>query len=465
MKIVLVNPNPDSKCLETYPPMGLAYLASIAKSMNQEIDLIDAHLFSLDVEKTVNLILDKNPDLVGFYLTIGNFFTVQSICKRLRKERFKGKIVFGGPLCTIYDNLLQFSDYVVVGEGENSFKALIEHLEKKQKIKPFHQKTTFYGKIGIAFKKSGKVVFIPQSPVLDLDKIPFPDWSVFPNLRRYKSYCRERPDIPILTSRGCPYQCIYCNKSIFGFKFRARSPKNVVDEIEYLIDRFGARELSIHDDVFALDTKRAEKICDLIIERKIDIAWKCDNGIRAEDARLELLKKMKKAGCYMVAIGAESGNQDVVNKIRRNQDLDVVRKAAKNIKSLGMVLKVFFQFGLPYDTAETMKDTIEFAKELDPRIAQFAITTPLPDTELYRLIENKGKFLYNDWSSLSYYGGKAMYKIFDLNPRDVELYWKKAYREFYLRPKKIFSLLNIRNFREILYALDTFQYIFKSAFK
>jgi len=465
MRITLVNPNPDSKCLETYPPMGLAYIASIAGSMNQDVNVIDAHLFSLSVEKTVEWILEKNPDLVGIYLTVGNFFTAKAICRKLRGEKFNGKIVLGGPLCTIYDELLQFSDYVIVGEGENSFKSLVSYLEKKQKITAFHDKRTIYGKAGIALKKDDGAVFVPQPPILDIDKIPFPDWSLFPNLRKYKSYCRDRPDVPILTSRGCPHQCIYCNKSIFGSKFRTRRPENVVEEIEYLIDSFGARELSIHDDAFALDTKRAEKICDLIIGKKIGIAWKCDNGIRAEDARPELLRKMKRAGCYLVAIGAESGNQEVVDKIKRNQDLRVVRESAENIKSVGMVLKVFFQFGFPYDTAETMQDTIEFAKELDPKIAQFAITTPLPDTELYRLIENQGRFLYRDWSKLSYYGGKSMYKIFNLNPKEVEIYWKKAYKEFYLRPTKIFSLLHVKSFQEILYVLDTFQYIFRSLFK
>lgn len=465
MKIVLVNPNSDSKCLATYPPMGIAYIASIAESMNQEVEVIDAHLFSLDVEETVKLILKKSPDLVGLYLNIGNFFTVKSICKKLKEEKFGGKIVLGGPFCSDYKKLLQFSDYVVVGEGENPFRSLINHLEKNQKIVPFSGESTNYGKIGVAIKKNGKVAFIKQPPILNIDEIPFPDWSLFPDLRRYKSYCKERPDIPILTSRGCPYSCIYCNKTIYGFKFRARSPKNVVKEIEYLIDNFGARELSIHDDTFALDAKRVEKICDMIIEKGIKIAWKCDNGIRAENAKLDLLKKMKRAGCYLIAIGAESGNQYVVNKIKRNQDLNIVREAARNIKSLGLIFKAFFQLGLPYDTSETMRDTIEFAKELDPKIAQFTITTPLPDTELYKLIEKQGNFLYKDWSKLGYYGGKAMYKIFDLKPKIVEIYWRKAYREFYLRPKKIISLLHVDSIQEILYVLDTFKYIFESAFK
>jgi radical SAM superfamily enzyme YgiQ (UPF0313 family) len=454
IQVTLLNPYPDSPSLPTYPSLGLAYIGAVLEKNNYEVNVIDSHMLSYKIERTVDKILTINPDILGIHLNIGNFFSVKMIYESLKNEEFTGKIVIGGPLSVSYDKILKFSDYVILGEGEKSFIDLLDYLRKGKNIKNLD---------GVAFKRKNKIVIKSQKFITNIDEIPFPAWHLFPPLKKYKAYCRKRPNIPISTSRGCPHLCIYCNKSVFGYKFRPRSPENVVKEIEFLINEYDAKELGIQDDAFTLDSRRVFKICDLIIEKNLDIQWKCDNGVRVETLSDELLKKMREAGCYMVAIGAETGNQSVSNKIGRNQDLKTVRKIAKMIKENGMVLKMFFQVGFPFDTPNTMKQTIRFAEELNPDIAQFAISTPLPGTKMFELIENEGKFLYDIWSSFSYYGGKSMFEIYDLKTEDIEQAFKQAYSQFYLKPKKIISMLkNTRSTEEIRYFLGTFSYIFRS---
>jgi len=454
IKITLLNPYPDSSSLPTYPSLGLAYIGAVLEKNDYEVSVIDAHILSYRTEKTVDKILSTNPDILGVHVNIGNFFSVKMISELLRENEFTGKIVTGGPLSVNYDKLLDFSDFVILGEGEKSFVDLLDYLNKQKNIKDLN---------GIVFKRENKIVVKPQKFITDIDEIPFPAWHLFPKLKKYKAYCRKRPNIPILSSRGCPHKCIYCNKSIFGYKFRPRSPENVVKEIEFLINEYRAKELGFQDDAFTLDPNRVLKICELIIKKDLNIKWKCDNGVRVETLSNELLRKMKEAGCYMMAIGAETGNQSISNKIGRNQDLKKVKKISKMIKDNGMVLKMFFQLGFPFDNPRTMRQTIEFAKELNPDIAQFTISTPLPGTKMFELIEKKGKFLYDFWSNLSYYGGKAMFEIFDLKAADVEDMFKQAYNEFYLNPQKMISMLkNAKSLEELRYFFDTFSYIFRS---
>lgn len=452
IKITLIFPK-SIEIPSKYLPLGIAYIASSLENNGYSVDVIDANVLSFDNERVVKEVLNKNPNIVGISVNIGNFSNAKEICCLLKKHDFSGKIIIGGPISIIYDELLEFSDFVITGEGEKSIIDLVSAITKK---------TNFRYVSGVAFKKNDKIIITPKRYIQNIDNIPFPAWHLFPSLKKYKTYCRKKPDVSIITSRGCPFQCIYCDKNIFGYKFRMRSPENIIKEIEFLDENYNIKELTIMDDNFTLYRERAEKICDMMVEKDFDIQWKCWNGVRAETLNKKLLEKMRDAGCYLISIGAETGNQEIANKIQRNQNLNAVRKVAKLIKKMGFLLYVQLQIGLPYDTQKTMNQTIKFAKELNPDLVQFSLTTPLQGTKLFELVKDKGNFLYDVYNFKGFYGGKAAYEIFDLKAKNVENMYNKAYIEFY-NINKIFSIIKkIKTWEEFKYYFNAGFHLFKS---
>jgi radical SAM superfamily enzyme YgiQ (UPF0313 family) len=289
----------------------------------------------------------------------------------------------------------------------------------------------------------------------DPDKLPLPARHLLKSngvdLPYASTATKYRPWSPIFTSRGCPFNCYYCNKSIFGHGFRPRSPENVLAEIEELVTKYKVKEIDVYDDCFNFDIKRAERILDLIIERKIKIHIRFSNGIRVDKITESLLEKMKKAGCGYVAYGVESGSQDILNRIPKGITLDMVRRAVRLTKKQGIHVTCFFMLGLIGDTKETMQKTIDFAKELEPDIAQFTLATPYPGTRMYQMINEGGTFLGDDWTDFHHTLGKMLYTYPGMAaPEEVEEMYKKAHNEFYFRPKYIAKqILGIRSIEQV----------------
>jgi radical SAM superfamily enzyme YgiQ (UPF0313 family) len=222
-------------------------------------------------------------------------------------------------------------------------------------------------------------------------------------------------------------------------RWRMRTPEDVVDEWEWLVREMGAAEIGVLDDSFNIDRKRVLRICDLIIERNLQhVPWIMINGIRANLADEELLGKMRQAGCIRTAFGVESGNQHILDTIIHKQlTLDQVRRAFAAAKKVGMETIGFFIIGMPGETEETMDDTIRFACELDPLVANFSIATPFPGTELYDIVKARGRILAETWDDFVFFEGKARFELPDLPAELVERKWREAYRRFYLRPHRI----------------------------
>ena len=255
--------------------------------------------------------------------------------------------------------------------------------------------------------------------------------------------------------------CIFFNKSIFGHTFRARSPENVVAEIELLVGKYGVGEIHIADDTFTFDINRAMRICDLIIERNLDIAWSCSNGIRVDCVNRELLRKMKEAGCYRVSFGLESGSDEILKRIGKGTTLQQARSACEIADDVGLTTIAFFMLGNYGESRETMEKTIAFAKSLNIDYAQFTIATPFPGTALYKLIEKHGKILTKDWERYGIYE-EPLFETEDLTKELVAKMYKKAYREFYFRPTYILRRVkNIKSLRDLKVAINGFWEIFK----
>jgi radical SAM superfamily enzyme YgiQ (UPF0313 family) len=248
----------------------------------------------------------------------------------------------------------------------------------------------------------------------------------------------------IVTSRGCPGCCIFCNKTIFGFPFRARSAENVVDEIEMLNKKYDIEEFHISDDCFSWDTKRVEKICDLILERGLKIKWACSNGIRVDRGSREMFELMHKAGCYRVSFGIESGDNEILKKIGKKINLAQVRTAFEYAQQAGMFTVALFMLGNYGENEETMQKTIDFAKSLKTDYAQFNITTPYPGTPLFNIVKRRGKFLTQNWSHFGMFDHPVIFEIDEIN-KDLLLRMSyKAYREFYYRPSQMIFILRKR---------------------
>ncbi|MBA7701331.1 Anaerobic magnesium-protoporphyrin IX monomethyl ester cyclase [subsurface metagenome] len=276
-----------------------------------------------------------------------------------------------------------------------------------------------------------------RSKNIDLDSLPFLAYHLLP-WRRYKPHPphgRALPFATIITSRGCPYQCSYCSKPVFGNKFRGQSSERVVDEVAYYKDRFGIKEFAFYDDVFTLDKKRAFAIADNIIKRDLKICWTCEARVNLVDK--ELLRHMRQAGCYAIAYGIESASQEILDILNKGITLEQIEEAIRITREVGMQTVGYFMIGSPGENLETIRKTIQFAKKLKLDFAQFAITTPFPGTELYNLyLRDKGGVI--PWENFVYDGsGREITPVFEsssLSRDDLQRWVKRAYREFYLRP-------------------------------
>lgn len=416
MKMTLVNTF-FGKSEYVTPPLGIAYLASSLRKKNIDVEIIDAQALKLESKKLVKTIARSNPDFVGFTALTPTFQNVANIA-RLVKENIGCKTILGGPHATILkDKILREHkefDYCIAGEGEEALPKLL-----------------LYG-----LENIGDINYIEN-----LDDLPFPARDLLPNSHYYHPLTNRKPFTTMITSRGCPYNCLYCCKAVVGYKYRTRSPDNIIREIEELINEFGIKEIIFHDDIFTLNAKRIEKVCDLIIENGWDIRWKCETRVDRVNSRL--LSKMKSAGCELISYGVESGSQKILNILRKGITLNQVRKAFKATKKIGIDILAYFIIGSPSETWKTIKKTIDFAINLDPEFVQFSFATPFPGTDLFKLAVEKRIISENDYSSLMFFGKSARpIELSELNQEELQLAMKTAYKKFYLRPKYILKMMS-----------------------
>lgn len=458
MSIFFVNPFPSGASgineATIEPPLGLAYLSAVLEERGFECTILDANVLRIKNEKVLKEIGNRNPELVGISMNIVTASAGVELTRMLKEEYPNIPVIFGGPYPTaLPTELLRKTpaEAVVVGEGEATVLEVAEKLKRGD--------NPFAGVNGLFYKETEeKIVSNPPRPLIeDLNTLPFPAYHLLPDLNVYKSRARATPVASILTSRGCPYGCVYCNKNIFGRKFRARSPENVLKEIDLLVKNYGVKQIDILDDNFTLDRERTDRILDLILERGYDLKINCQNGVRADRMDLALIKKMKKAGVFKIGIGVESGDERVSKIIKKHLDLDKAIEATRWAKEEGIIVYGNFMLGLPGDDRESMVKTIEFSKRMDPHIANYTVTVPLPGTEFFEMVEREGRFLEDTTSGISsgFYGSKVYYEMGSVKAVDVKEMFERAYREFYFRPRKLLEiLLSIKSLSELQWTLE-----------
>ncbi len=467
MKAVLINPNCNfatgTNTATIEPPIGIAYLASFLDKNGYQVKLIDSNILKLSDRQTVSQI-DSDTDLIGISSNIVSAAFVPKLVKKIRKRFSKIPLIAGGPYPSALPEicLKEFGfDGVCIGEGEETLLEIMNNLKKGTHL--------FKGVNGVAYLDKKKMIINePRELVKDLDSLPFPKLELLPDLRLYKSRARGTPVGIILSSRGCPYGCIYCNKNIFRRIYRSRSVDNIIREIEQQIKLFDIKQIDFLDDNLTFNMLKAEQLFDTVIKKKFNLFINMQNGVRADRINEKLVKKMKKAGVFKVSLGVESGDEQVQRKIDKNLDLSKAIEATRLFKKYHIEVYGNFMFGLPTDTAESMQKTIDFAKKMNPNIANFMITIPLPGTDLYQQVKDRGVFFVNNERGMTrgFYGGRVYYSLPGIETDKVIYYYRKAYLSFYLRPFKIIEIiLGCENLNEIKWliqaGLATLQPLFK----
>ena len=443
-KIMFINPYPHYARgineATIYPPLGIAYIAAMLEKHGYECRLIDANILQIPNDELLKMIEKENPDLLCVSINVSTAKAGNTLALEVKKKLNKKVIIGGVQASSVTERTLRQTqaDAVVLGEAEATV------LELVQKDCDPHDV------MGLAYLENDQVVYTPKRPLIkDLDDLPWPAYHLLPPLKMYKSRSRKSPVAPIFTSRGCPYQCIFCSssskKSVFGPTFRVRSPENVVGEIEYLAKNFGVRQVDVLDDNFTLDMARTDKICDLLIEKKVKVLINLQNGVRADRLTRDLVFKLKKAGVYKAGIGIESGDPQIIKNIKKSLDLEQVKRAINWFREAGIIIYGFFIFGHPGEDEEKMQRTIDFAIEANPHIANFVGSVPLPGTELYDIIEKEGKFTKSviDGVEGGYQGGIYSFELGKVNQDLINKFLKKAFREFYFRPSKMIEMARI----------------------
>jgi len=404
MKVVLATP--PGKTTELWPPLGLMYIASsMRKAGRSDVRIVDAFCENLTAEQLISRVEQERPDVFGINCSTHTFLAAMESVKGVRERLPQTKIVMGGFHATFAaDKIVReypFIDYVLRGEAELSFPALLEHIEKG---------TEPIDVAGITYTKGGAARGNPVSLIQDLDTLPMPARDLVDRVEYGYSHQGIRLTFgkftTVCTSRGCPFSCKFCSCAAFTQrKWRARSAENVVEELEALHSD-GYECAVMVDDNFTHNRKRVEKICEMIRKKRIRMLFYCEG--RADNASYELLRTMKRAGFNVIYFGVESASPKVLQYFGKTVRTDLARAAIANAKKAGMVACASFIFGAPVEAEDDAQMTLDFIRQTKPHVIQINALDCLIGTPLWDDFVAKGVIGPEDW--------KRNHRIWEYNP-------------------------------------------------
>jgi len=444
MNIALINPmlNMDMKIGDKQPPLGIAYIAAVLELKGHNVKIIDAELENISSNQVVKR-LNPNTDVVGITGTVMVAHELLKIASLIKQKYPSIFLVVGGPFFNALPEETMKTGVFnagILGEAEFIFPELVNAFEHGFELKKVDN---------IAYITKGKLKFTGSPAVIkNIDILPFPARHLLPNLKLYKpkALYKNLPSTTIISSRGCPNRCIFCDNSISRKKVRMHSPERVVKEIELLINKYGVKELDFVDDNFTLDPERILNICKLIRDKDISISWRC--LARVDTISKALLKEMKKSGCWLIAYGIESGNQNILNYIQKDINLNQIKKAVKLTNEAGIETFAYFMLGFPIDTKQTIDDTIKFALSLNLDYITFNKTVIYPGTKLYKTLLESHSIDKINWFENSL---KYTYYHPNISSKELEFKRRGAYLHFYIRPSYLFKKLRrVNSFTQVI---------------
>jgi len=455
MKVLLVNPPSINIIRESlppvieddsgvFPPLGLLYIAAYVEEVEGcTVKVLDCQAENIDYEKLPAKIRELSPDIVGIQVMTFTLIDASMVAKAIRKESENAYIVFGGPHPTIFPKetvQIKEVDAVVAGEGEFAFSALVKAIVSKKVPENIP---------GVLTKKNPHSL-IPWKHIEDLDTLKMPARHLIDSSKYNSPLAKKNPVTTMMSSRGCPAKCTFCDRPQMGKKFRMKSAENVVKEMRYCAEELNLGEILFYDDTFTINKTRVSDICDMIIDQGFKIAW--DIRSRIDTITPELIKKLKKAGCYKIHYGVETGSPRIQKRLGKDLDMKRVKEIFSITKKEGFEVLGYFMFGCPGEEKEDIQKTMDLLLDLDMDYAHIAVFTPYPGTQVYKEALDSG-FYKNDY-----------WKEFAMNPKPdfAPQYWeenfssdelqefvKKAYVKFYARPGYILNrCLSVRSFDE-----------------
>jgi len=424
---------------EIWPQTGLAYLAAVLEAEGHVCMIIDSFADSIDVEETIRKAQSFYPDVIVIHTSTPTFTNDSKICALL-SERLNSKIGFiGTHVSALPVESLQASkaDFVIINEGEETLVELVREFD-----------SCWDGIKGLCFRKNGEIVKNSERlSIENLDSLPFPARHLLPNSKYKMSFTNGRPFVTVIPSRGCPYPCIFCRAGrVWGSKTRYRSVKNVYLEVESIIEDLGITDIVFMTDTFTQSKKWVIDFCEIVINNQLNIRWICNSRVDTIDE--EMLVLMKKAGCFLIAYGVESGSQSILNGAKKHITVEQSAKAISLTNEVGIESFAYFILGLPGENWDTINQSISFAKKLKPSYVQFHVATPFPGTEFYDMAKTNNWLITSNWEEFE--EGSAVISTGVLSAHELLNAQKLAMKNFYLRPSQLFKeIKKIRSFAEL----------------
>ena len=429
VKFVFINP---SRTIDTgniwntinaiTPPLGLATLAAVLEQAGHHADIIDMSAMNMSVSDVLEKV-DPAADHVGITATTPEISSAQRLAAAVRERYPRMGIIMGGVHPTVCHQELvedRSCDIVVRGEGEQTLLDIANGspLDKVPNI---------------TWRSSTGEVVINQAVdrYVDLNTLPFPAFEKLP-MDRYRSAlgaARKSPSIGVITSRGCPGTCTFCFSGMFGTRIRFMSADRVLELIRNLQKTFGIREISFYDDTFTAHKRRVEELCNALIRERIRISWSC--FARVDSVSPDLLKLMHAAGCHQIMYGFESADDSILEGINKRVKFSSYDQIVKWTRDARIDIRGAFMLGSLGETTASLQKTIDYSKSLGIQFAIYNITTPFPGTRLYDDVAARGYLKHRDWDQ--YDLAHAVMELPTIPATEVERFYARAYREFYLR--------------------------------
>lgn len=442
------------------PPLGLLYLAGQLERDGVSVAVRDFGMEKLSINQSLQAIRDTRPQVIGISATTPDIVAAEDFTKLIKAVYPDCAVVLGGPHPTLDpEGVLsqQGVDVVVRGEGEFSFSEFCRAW--------LGGRRTDFDILGVSYKVDGQQVHNDDRPMIaNLDDAPLPARHLLP-MSLYRNYGRvykRRPVQVMISSRGCPFRCIFCAHEIFGHRYRFNSAERMIEEVKILMTDYGAREILFREDNFTASKPRVYEFCDLLHKERIDLSWMALSHCNSIDA--DLVGAMHEAGCWHMGLGVESGSPEIQRVLRKNLDLDVARRAFDTIQAAGIKTLAFFMIGNYCDTDRTIQQTIDLACELNTDFAIFTITSPFPQTELFDRAVAEGLIDNLDPSAVcnnpSLFKQKhPVLRTPELTSAELERWQKKAIFRFYLRPGQLWRILKNRALRRAFFHIAPSDYI------
>ncbi|MDH3346847.1 MAG: radical SAM protein [Desulfobulbaceae bacterium] len=428
-------------------PIFLGYSAAQLKKRGHRVSYIDSVIQDFDLAQTLSEAKNLEPEAIFMETTTPSIEADYANLVAL-KEATGAKIIVGGPHATYFHKevLLECPavDVVIRHEFDTKIGGVVDNLADLSTV------------TGITYRRDSEIIDNGDGEVEnDLDSIPLPDRETVPWHWYVEAWFTRQPFMNMMTSRGCPFHCSFClwPQAMYGHRQRFRSLDNVFEELRHMVHNYGLKEVNIDDGTFTTNKKRVIEFCRRLREEKLDIIWTCNGRVDTLDD--EMLSEMKKSGCRMIRVGVESGSQEVLDKIKKSLTLDQIEKGVAMIKKHKIQALGGFMFGFPYDTRESVNQTIAFAKKLSPDQVQFSINMSYPGTSLYEYAKENNLLLAKSFKEFDMTHGPVV-KTKDMSREELEHILARAYKEFYFRPGYVLQTLKHIN------SMDEVRRVFRS---